>query len=389
MDSRSTVPVGFIVAILGLVFVFFAFIFLHSFFGYSLEGVSSTEVAIQMHAGQPIAVVGPGNYTDLQPFASLQEINVGNLDFSVSDPEVLTHDLQRVSVSASGTVSRPGKTNPTTLLDNWSQYSVIYTSDSALVGVAGVDCVTSTDKSGTTSTTCKTPPKDGVMQDIGRQAIKVCIGDLDFSKAVVGSARDDVRDCVTKELNNLASLRGLTIANVVVPVVGLGKAVQDSLDAITKARFDQQVADQQALTAKAQGDQQLAVASAGIRVEAGKVQEQAKQDALTADLNQKQLVAQRAVIEQQKSNDLFAAQQDLIIQQAQAQVALQKAQINNADAAVLARIYQDNPAYANQQAIASQSSAFKNTDKVIIPAGTNPNIIIGNGTQPVVQTPSR
>jgi hypothetical protein len=352
---------------------------LHSIFGYWLEGVGSKEVGIQMHAGQPIRVVGPGNYSDLTPFASLQRVDASELPFTVVDPEVLTRDSQRIGVTAQGTVRRPGFDKSDVLLSNWSRFSSFYTDNTALLGIpAGSD-------------PNKNPGTVGLMQNLGNQATKVCVGDLNFADAVIGSARDALRECIDKELNTLAAGYGLTVNNIVVPNVVLSPAVQASLDAITKARFDQQVADQQAQTARAQADQQLAVAAGAIRVDQGKVQEQARQDTITADLNQRTLAAQRSVIEQQKANDLFSAQQDLEIQKATAAAAAQKAIAAQADTAAIAKIYQDNPAYANQQAVLAQSSAWKATDKVIVPAGTNPTIVLGNGTgqQTVVQTPSR
>jgi hypothetical protein len=33
------------------------------------------------------------------------------------------------------------------------------------------------------------------------------------------------------------------------------------------------------------------------------------------------------------------------------------------------------------------AGAYKATDKVLIPAGTNPNIIIGNGQTPIITSP--
>lgn len=366
--------------------IFIGIFILHFFTGYWFESVSSKEVGIKMHAGQPFDVVGPGNYTDFTPFADLQQINVSEIPFTVDDPEVLTHDLQRVGVFASGTVRRPSKDRADLLMTNWARYSVYYTSDDDLAGVdAGVK-----DK----------PQKVGLMDNLGGQAIKVCVGDLNFSDAVVGSARDVLRECVERELNTLAIGYGLTVKNVVVPNVKISEAVQKSVDAITQARFDQQVAEQQKLTAAAQADNALAVAAGAIRVEQGKIQEQARQDAITADLNQKTLVAQnsvllqtktneRDVLERQKSNELYAAEQNKAIQAANADAAAAAARASKADEAALAAIYQANPAYANQKAVEAQSAAFKNTDKVVVPAGTQPNIIIGNGTQPVVQTPAR
>lgn len=375
MRFRGQAAVGVAIIVVALAVVLFI---VHLFTGYWFEGVSSKEVGIKMHAGQPVGVVGPGVYTDLQPFADLQQINVSEIPFTVDDPEVLTRDSQRIGVQVQGTVRRPGLDRSDLLMQNWSRYSAYYTSDDAL---AGRDHGTKDkDDKG----------QIGLMDNLGNQAVKVCVGDLDFAKAVIGSARDDLRECIQRELNTLAENYGLVVSNIVVPNVAISDAVKGSLDAITKARFDQQVAEQQRLTAAAQADQALAVAAGAIRVEQGKVQEQARQDALTADLNQKTLAAQRAVIEVQKANDLFSAEQDRNIQAAKAEAALQAARASKADEAALAAIYQSNPAYANQKAVEAQSAAWKATDKVVVPAGTNPNVIIGNGTQQtVVQTPTR
>lgn len=377
-DAQTGSYGGIVVAALGVVGVIILLFILHSIFGYWLEGVGSKEVGIQMHAGQPIRVVGPGNYSDLTPFASLQRIDASELPFTVSDPEVLTKDSQRIGVTAQGTVRRPGYDRSDILLQNWSRFSTFYTDNNALLGVAP-------------SADGKNPGTPGLMQNLGNQATKVCVGDLNFADAVIGSARDALRECIDKELNTLAAGYSLSVNNIVVPNVVLSPTVQQSLDAITKARFDQQVADQQKITASAQADNALAVAAGAIRVEQGKVQEQAKQDAITADLNQKTLAAQRAVIEQQKANDLYAAQQDLAIQSATAAAAAEKAKAAQSDQMAIAQIFQQNPVYANQKAIEAQSAAWGKTDKVIVPAGTNPNIILNDGgtQQTVVQTPAR
>ena len=89
--TESSVP-GFAWLIFGVIGLLLVLFVIHSLTGYWLQGVGSTEVGIQMHAGQPVAVVGPGNYTDIQPFASLQRINVSALPFTATDPEVLTND---------------------------------------------------------------------------------------------------------------------------------------------------------------------------------------------------------------------------------------------------------------------------------------------------------
>jgi hypothetical protein len=347
--------------------------------GYWLEGVGSKEVAIQMHAGQPIAVVGPGVYTDLTPFASLQRIDASELPFTATDPEVLTNDSQRIGVSLQGTVRRPGIDHADVLLGNWARFSTFYTNNEALVGRA--PGTSGKDDQGVV----------GLMQNLSNQAMKVCVGNSTFNDAAIGTGRDKLRTCIDTELNTLAAGYGLAVNNIVVPTVTLSKQVQDSLDAITKARYDQQVAEQNKLTAAAQADAQAAQTAGQIRADQAKVQEQARQDAITAGLNQQALVAQNAVIQQQKANDLLAAQQDLAINQAKAAAAAEAAKAANADTAALAGIYQSNPAYANQKAIEAQASAWGKTDKVIVPAGTNPTVVLGDGTQQqqtVVQTPT-
>ena len=366
MKQRDPLLGCLIPGVIGVVAVIAAFALFSAIFGYWFEGVGSREVAIQMHAGQPIAVVGPGVYTDLQPFADIQRIDASEIPFTASDDEVLTRDSQRIGVTVQGTVRRPGMDRSDVLLANWARFSTFYTNNGALVGDG---------------------KSAGLMQNLNNQAVKVCVGDLPFDKAVIGSARDDLRECIARELNGLTGGYGLIVNNIVVPNVTLSKAVQDSLDQITKARYDQQVADAQAVTAKAQADSNLATATGAIRVEQGKIQEQARQDALTADLNQRTLAAQRAVIEQQKANDLYSAQQDKDIQAAQALAAAEKAKAAQADTAAMAAIYQANPAYAAQKATEARASAFKATDKVIIPQGTDPLLVIGDGSvQPVVQT---
>lgn len=341
--------------------------------GYWLEPVGSTQVGIQFQGNKPVNIVGPGIYTDLSPFADITRIETRDQPFTVSDPEVLTKDQQRIGVTASGTVRRPGLEKADVLLADWGRYSIFYRDDTALVGVPAAD---------------KTPAKDGLMQALGNQAVKVCVGDLEFSKAVIGSARDVLRECIAKELNDLAAGYGLAVSNIVVPNVMLSADVQKAMDNITNARFAEQVAQQNEQTAKATAAQNLATEAGKIRVEQGKVQEQARQDALTAELNQRTLAAQRAVIEQQKSNDLYSAERDLAIQQAKSAAAREAASAVNAAERDRAAIYTANPLYAQSLNTAVIASGWKAADKVYIGPGVDPIVVIGGG-QPLVQTPTR
>lgn len=373
--QRGQSLVGFgitavVVLIVGIVFYMLA----GAILGYWLEPVGGTEVGIQFQGNKPVNIVGPGIYSDLSMFADIKRVSTRDIPFTVTDPEVLTKDQQRIGVTASGTVRRPGLDHADVLLSDWGRYSTFYTDDGALVGAPAKD---------------KEPEKTGLIQAIGNQAVKVCVGDLEFSKAVIGSARDVLRECIGKELNDLAAGYGLTVANIVVPNVTLSTAVQKAMDDITNARFAETVARQNETTAKATADQNLATEAGKIRVEQGRVQEQARQDALTAELNQKTLSAQRAVIEAQKTNDLYAAQQELAIQSAKSAAAQEAARATNADMAARATIYTQNPVFAQVENTKNVAAAWHEADKIIVPAGSDPNVIIGGTAQPVVQTPAR
>lgn len=357
-------------------------IFLGSIFfgGYILHGVSSTEVGIQFESNKPVAVVGPGIYNNFQPFAKMQNLDVSGIPFQVEDKEVLTKDQQRIGVVAFGTVHRPDLARTDVLLRKWSQYATFYINNEAL---AGKEVITK-DKDGKETRIWR----GGLMEKLGQQAEKVCVGDLNFAQAVIGSARDVLRECINKELDVLAGDFGLEVNNIVVPQIVLSDEVQQQMDAITKARFDTQIAQQQTLRAQADGERELMVQQATIRVEQGRVQEKALQDAKTAELNQKALAAQRAVIEQQKANDLFSVQQDLLIQQKQQEVAAARAKVNLADQAALATIYEQNPKYTDLEKAKAFASAYKATDKIIVPQNSDPYLFVG-GQPGAVVVPSR
>jgi hypothetical protein len=356
-----TVPLGLI-----LIYVLlFRILDVDSAFGYFNYSVGSEQVGIRFNANRPYEVVGPGVYTRFGLFETMKTVKVEALDFTSSDAEVLTKDRQRIGVAVRGAVLRPGQKDPSILLQNWSTYAPFYTNDALLIGTH--------DKDG------REIP--GLIQSLSQQAVKVCVGDLDFDKAAVGSARDVLRECIDKELDKLAVGYGLEVRNIVVPNIVLAKTVQDTLDAITNSRLATVLAEQQKSQAEAEAKRTLATEQGKIAVEQGRIQEKAKQDATTADLEQKSQAAQYAVIEATKKNELYTANQNLTIAAVTRQVAEEKAKADIAPKVAEAAIYQNNPRYAevvNTQAIAS---AYKSTDKVIVPAGTNPLMVMGSSNQ--------
>jgi regulator of protease activity HflC (stomatin/prohibitin superfamily) len=141
-------------------------------------------------------------------------------------------------------------------------------------------------------------------------------------------------------------------------------------------------------------------------VEQSRIQEETKQQTLLAQLEQEKILAQKAVIEAQKANELaqveaqqaiieaqkanelLAAQKDLEINQAIAAAAAEKAKADLASQLVLAELYADNPDYLELQKVQANANALQSTDKIIFtPEGTIPNLVIpGPGIVPTVDT---
>lgn len=318
---------------------------------YLFKQVSPEEVGVKIRGGQIAEIVPPGVYSDVGLFVKLEVYSAAEYRFSVSDPEVLTQDQQRLGVTVSGSAFRPDWVDGTRVKALWTQYRSVFTSDQAL---------------------------QQVMSDLSLQAMKVCVGDKNFADAVVGSDRDALRSCIDEQLDKLTEPYGLRVANVVVPGVELSPEVQAKLDAITQSRLDTEKALQDEKKATAQGKAQQAEQEAAIRIEQSRKQEQARQETTLAQLERDKLTAQREVITAQKGNELLAAQKELEIARAKAQAAAEQAKADLAKEFALAKLYADSPNYYYYQMSLANASAIKNTDKLIFtPEGVFPNLIFG------------
>lgn len=349
-------PLAGCLFILGAAFVSIAGLSL--VLGYWLESVDSREIAIQFHGNTPYQVVGPGMYTDLTPFADIKRMKISNMPFCAIDGEVVANDSQAIGVHITGDVRRPGMADSAFILENWSRLSAYWTDDDAVLGKK--DCQT------------------GIMSDIGRQAIKVCVGSRPAMQSIIGEARDALRQCVDESLDGLAKSRGLTVENIVVPNAELSPAVRTAMDNITNARFAVQLADQEALKAKADAERELAVQTGRIRVAEGQAQEQARQRATLAQITSEQLRAEQAVIQQQADNNLLAAQTSREVERVKAEAAVETARREVAIEAARATLFQANPAYANSQNIEKAAAAFHAGDKIICEGGCDPTVILGD-----------
>jgi hypothetical protein len=374
LGGASAFVVIIVVVIIVAVLLGFA-----SQFYYLFERVNEQEVGIQFEGGRIQDVVGPGVYSDFGLFVEMERVSSQAIPFTVTDEEIITRDKQRMGVTVSGDIFRPGLAEKDTLRSNWAQYRGIYLDEQLAVNQ---------------------------VQNLARQAMKVCVGDRTFDDNIIGTARDALRSCIDEELSKLADNFGLGIQNVVVPEVILSPEVLVALDAIVQSRLETEKAAQDKLRAEAQAGAEQARQEGEIRIEQSRIQEQAKQQTTLALLEEERILAQkavieaeranelakveaeRAIIEAQKVNELLAAERDLEINQAKALAAAEKAKADLALQIAQAEIYAQNPGYLNLQMVTVNASALQDTDKIIFtPEGTIPTLVLsGPGIVPTVET---
>jgi hypothetical protein len=392
MDQRriSTKWISRVVyIIIGIVLLAMVISFAGQFF-YFLEPVEEQEVGVQFRNNRIYRVVGPGVYSDFGLFVDLQTISTQVIPFEVQDEEIITSDKQRIGLVVTGDIFRPELESADFINEQWSRYRGIFLDDELA---------------------------RKRVQDLARQAMKVCVGDQTFDNNIIGTSRDTLRTCIDTELNELVTEVGLRVDNLVVPEVILSPEVQAALDAIVQSRLQTEKAAQDQLRALAEAEAEQARQEGQIRVEQSRIQEQARQEILLAELNRERLAAQLAVIEQQQQNnlaqvandqavalaekekeqlvalaekerELLVAQEDLEIARVTAESAIINAQIHTAVEQVLAALYQTNPEYLALLLARANASALNDTDKVIFtPEGTTPTLVLpGPGIVPTVDT---
>ncbi|MBI1299042.1 hypothetical protein GC175_29275 [bacterium] len=378
MASRVLRGSPIVIGVIVIAVVFFLMIFSGQFY-YAFERVSEQEIGVQFQGGRIKDIVGPGVYSDVGLYVDLVRVSSQAVPFSVEDGEIITLDKQRIGLVVTGDIFRPGIASRERIRELWAQYRPYYLDDQLV---------------------------QTRVQELAKQAMKVCVGDRNFDDNVVGTARDVLRTCIDDELSSLAENFGLNIDNVVVPDVILSPEVQTALDAIVQSRLETEKAGQDKLRAEAQAGAEQARQQGEIRIEQSRIQEQARQQTLLAELDRERVVAQRAVIEAeraneltrveaeraiieaQKSNDLLAAERDLEIALIQAQAAAEQAKATVAVETALSQLYAVAPSYVTLLMAQANADALNQTDKVIFaPEGTTPTIVIpGPGIVPTVDT---
>ncbi len=351
----STIAIAVVVIVVLIIFAAIG-----SRFFYFFSKVDQNQVGIQIRGGQISAIVPPGVYSDVGLYVELKRVSSQAVPFSVEDPEIITSDKQRIGLVVSGDIFRPGYARREILQEKWAQYSNLFLDDTLLVTR---------------------------VEALARQAMKVCVGERKFDDAIIGTARDELRSCVDDELSLLAENYGVEIQNVTIPNVELSPEVQTALDAIVQSRLSTEKAAQDKLKADAEAAAEQARQEGEIRVAQSRIQEQARQETILAQLEQEKLQAQKAVIEAQKANDLLAAQQDLAINKALAAAAAERVKVDIAREVALAELYSKHPDYVQYQIALANAAALKATDKIIFTLeGMMPSLVIpGPGIIPTVE----
>jgi regulator of protease activity HflC (stomatin/prohibitin superfamily) len=372
-------PVTILLVFLGIAVVGILLLSVSSRFFYFFEQINQDEVGVQFESGRIKNVVGPGLYSDAGLFVDLVRVPSRAVPFEVEDAELITKDKQRIGLVVSGDIFRPGLADAAVITALWAKYNQLFTVDEA----ARQQVITR-----------------------ARQAMKVCVGDRNFDDAVIGTGRDVLRDCIDDELDRLSTDFGLAVDNVAVPEVMLSAEVQVGLDRIVQLRLETEQARQDELKAQAQALAEQTRQEGEIRVAQSRIQEEARQQTMLAQLNEEKIQAQkavieaeranelarveaqRAIIEAEKSNELLAAARDLEVQQARAAAAAESAKAATAVDAIMASIYALNPGLLQLKIADLNAQALSPSDKIIFtPEGSSPTIVLpGPGILPTVPT---
>ena len=342
---------------------------------YILKGLGQQEMGVKIRAGEVVDIVGPGGvYSDFGLYVKMENYKIEGVKFQVEDDEVFTKDMQPVFVEIRGQVFRPTLTSLKTTGTNGS--TVFFTKDEIARNFVNYRQLFTDDEALLAQ-----------MDGFGRQAMKVCVGQNDLRGNAVAEGRDILRNCIESELEKLAQDIGLYVNNIVVTDVQASEQAMVIINETNQYLLDAEKAKAQSQKLEQEGKANAVQKEAEIRVQQAAAQETARQKVVLAQLEEQELIANRAVIDAERQNAIL--EQDLNKEKAIAAEELAKADL--AQTILLAQVYQDNPAYFQYLVAQINASAIKETDKVmILPQGTIPQLVLGDSIVPTysVQEPS-
>lgn len=345
--------------------------------------VGENEGAVITNRGRIEKIVGAGFYWSLNPLKAATKWDHSALHFEVTDPEVLTKSAeedegeiasvgQAIGIVIAGDVFRPGPEDVVFIKEKWRDYRPLFLSDEAIIG----------DPKLMKDSSAPRGAGEGLIQQLAKQAAKECVGERTFDNAVVGTARGELRQCIQDTLGALAKGYGLKVGNITVPDVILDEQQQEIVAQLGQAKFMANRAEQQEQQAIAEAERDAAKERGKIQVEQARVQEKARQDKVTAQLRKQALEAEKEAIEAQKANEKLRAERDLEIVKIKREVAKQEAMAELALELAQAEMYGANPKYVELLVSKAWAEAWNQVDKVIVPQGVNPTMILGGGAMP-------
>ena len=152
-----------IVVIIVILVIFGVLWAISSNFFYLFETVNEQEVGVRFKGGRIQEIVGPGVYSDFGMFVRMERVSSQAIPFLIEDPEIITKDKQRIGLVVSGDIFRPGLAQKDRLLELWAEYRGVYLDDSLAVSR---------------------------VQDLAKQAMKVCVGDRNFDDNIIGKFKE-------------------------------------------------------------------------------------------------------------------------------------------------------------------------------------------------------
>ena len=89
---------------------------------YLFKRVEPGFIGVRIQGGRIVEIVPPGVYSDIGLFVRMETYSTQAYQFSVTDPELITSDNQRLGVTVSGSMFRPDFTKADRISDLWARY---------------------------------------------------------------------------------------------------------------------------------------------------------------------------------------------------------------------------------------------------------------------------
>ncbi|MBN2003753.1 MAG: hypothetical protein JXA21_10385, partial [Anaerolineae bacterium] len=153
--NRTGRSISVIFGVIVVFAVIAAIFFIGGQFFYVMRRVEAQEVGVQLNANGIKRIVGPGVYSDFGLYVKLEKVSVQAIPFEVTDPEIITKDKQRLGITVSGNIFRPGIAEKDILLEKWASYQNTFLDDR--IAISNIT-------------------------RFAQQAMKVCVGDRTFEQ---------------------------------------------------------------------------------------------------------------------------------------------------------------------------------------------------------------